>query len=305
MGDPAHGPRQGEDHGEHAGWNADRLEDDPRVEVDVRVQRAFDEVRVGQGDLFQAHGQFELRIVLDAQFLQHFVAGLLHDGGAWVTVLVDPVTEAHQLERIVLVLGLGDELVDVGDIADFIEHGQYGFVRTAVSRAPQCGDAGGDTGERVGTRRACQAHGRGRCVLFVVGVEDEDPVHCLGKRRADRFDLARRVEHHVQEVFCVRQVVTRVHHGLAHGVLVNHCGQGRHLGNQADRGDFAMLRVIDVEGVVIEGRQGADHTAHDGHRVGVATEAVEERLQLLVNHGVVLYGADELGFLLGCWQFAI
>src|SRR3546814_3499970 len=29
VGDPAHGPRQGEDHGEHAGWNADRLEDDP------------------------------------------------------------------------------------------------------------------------------------------------------------------------------------------------------------------------------------------------------------------------------------
>jgi len=66
-----------------------------------------------------------------------------------------------------------------------------------------------------------------------------------------------------------------------------------------------MLRVIDVEGVVIEGRQGADHAAHNGHRVGVATEAVEEGLQLLVNHGVVLHGADELGFLLGCWQLAI
>src|SRR3546814_4012818 len=33
---------------------------------------AFDEVRVGQDDLFQAHGQFELRIVLDPQFLEHF-----------------------------------------------------------------------------------------------------------------------------------------------------------------------------------------------------------------------------------------
>ena len=66
-----------------------------------------------------------------------------------------------------------------------------------------------------------------------------------------------------------------------------------------------MLRVIDVQGVVIEGRQGADYAAHDGHRVGVATEAVEEGLQLLVNHGVVLHGADKLGLLLSCWQFAI
>ncbi|MNH94192.1 hypothetical protein D3C73_468080 [compost metagenome] len=305
MGDPADGPRQGEDHGEHAGWNADRLEDDPRVEVDVRVQRAFDEVRVGQGDLFQAHGQFELRIVLDAQFLQHFVAGLLHHGGTWIAVFVNAVTEAHQFERIVLVLGLGDELVDVRNIADFIEHGQYGFVRTAVGRAPQCSDTGGDTGERVGARRTRQAHGGRRGVLLVVGMEDEDPVHGLGEYRADRFDLARGVEHHVQEVFRVRQVVARVHHGLAHGVLVNHRCQGRHLGNQADRGDFAMLRVIDVQGVVVEGREGADYAAHDGHRVGVATEAVEEGLQLLVNHGVVLHGADELGLLFCGRQFAV
>src|SRR3546814_1511607 len=60
---------------------------------------AFDEVRVGQDDLFQAHGQFELRIVLDPQFLEHFVAGLLHDGGARVAVLVDPVTEARSEEH--------------------------------------------------------------------------------------------------------------------------------------------------------------------------------------------------------------
>ncbi|MCY1441084.1 hypothetical protein D9M71_573870 [compost metagenome] len=139
----------------------------------------------------------------------------------------------------------------------------------------------------------------------MVGVEDEDPVHCLGQYRADRFDLARGVEHHVQEVFRVRQVVARVHHGLAHGVLVNHRGQGRHLGNQTDRGDFAVLRVIDVQRVMVERRQGADHAAHDGHRVGVAAEAVEEGLQLLVNHGVVLHGADELGLLLGIRQFAV
>ncbi len=56
---------------------------------------------------------------------------------------------------------------------------------------------------------------------------------------------------------------------------------------------------------MVEGREGADNAAHDGHRVGIATEAVEEGLQLLVNHGVVLYGADELGLLLCGWQLAI
>src|SRR5205085_1897166 len=148
-------------------------------------------------------------------------------------------------------------------IANLVKHGQHGFVRTTVGRAPQCGDTGGDTGERVGTRRTGQTYGGSRRVLLVVGVEDEDPVHGLGEYRAERFDLARGFEHHGQEVFPVRQVVARVHHGLAHGVLVNHRCQGRHLGNQTDRGNFAMLRVIDVEGVVVEGREGADYTAHD------------------------------------------
>lgn len=66
-----------------------------------------------------------------------------------------------------------------------------------------------------------------------------------------------------------------------------------------------MLRVIDVQGVVIERRQGADYATHHRHRVSVAAEAVEEGLQLLVNHGVVLDGADELGLLLGIRQFAV
>lgn len=109
----------------------------------------------------------------------------------------------------------------------------------------------------------------------------------------------------MEEVFRVVQVVTRIHHRLALGVLVHHGGDGRHLGDQAMRGDFAMLRVIDVQGVVVEGREGADHAAHHGHRMGVAAEAVEEGLQLLVNHGVVLDGADELFLLRGGGQLAV
>jgi len=139
----------------------------------------------------------------------------------------------------------------------------------------------------------------------MVGVQDEDAVHCLGQHRADRFDLARGVEHHVQEVFRVVQVVTRVHHGLAHGVLVGHRGDGRHLGDQAHGRNLAVTRIIDIQRVVVEGGEGADHAAHDGHRVGIAAEAVEEALQLLVNHGVVLDDADELGLLLGGRQFAV
>ncbi len=304
MGDPADSTRQGEDDGEHAGRNADGLEDDARVEVHVRVQVALGEVRIVEGDLFQLHGQIQLRIV-DAQLAQNLVAGLFHDLGARIEVLVDAMAEAHQLERIVLVLGLGQELLDVRHVADFVQHGEYGFVRATVCRSPKGGDTGGDTGERVGTGGASQAHGGSRSVLLMIGMQDEDAIHGLGQHRADRFDLARGVEHHVQEVFRVAQVVARIHQRLTDRVLVNHRGDGRHLGDQAHGGNFAVVRIVDVQGVVVERRKGADNATHDGHGVGVTTETIEEGLQLLVNHGVVLHGADELCLLLGGRQFAV
>ena len=66
-----------------------------------------------------------------------------------------------------------------------------------------------------------------------------------------------------------------------------------------------MVRVVDVQGVVVESGEGANDATHDGHRVSIAAEAVEEVLQLLVNHGVVLDGVIELGFLFCAGEFAL
>ena len=69
------------------------------------IELLLDEILVVQRDALQLHRDFEQRIVLDAEFVQHLMAGLLHDLGARIVVLVDAVAEAHQAERIVLVLG--------------------------------------------------------------------------------------------------------------------------------------------------------------------------------------------------------
>jgi hypothetical protein len=57
-------------------------------------------------------------------------------------------------------------------------------------------------------------------------------------------------------------------------------------GQQADRGDLAVLRIVDVERVVIESRQAATHADHHGHRMRVAPEPREEAHELLMHHGV-------------------
>src|SRR5690606_37556347 len=199
---PAWRSADGENYREQGSGDTDRLQDDAGVEVHVRVEFALDEVIVFQGDFFQAAGDAEQWIVLDAQVFQDFVADLPHDFGTRVEVLVNAVAEAHQAEGVVLVLGAFDELVDVGLVTDLVEHGQHGFVGAAVCWAPQRGDAGGDAGEGVGAGGAGQADSRSRSVLFVVGVQQEDRVHGLDQNRADLGLLAWGAEHHVEEVFC-------------------------------------------------------------------------------------------------------
>jgi NAD(P)-dependent dehydrogenase (short-subunit alcohol dehydrogenase family) len=203
LGDPADRAGQREDRGEQAHRDADGALHDAGVEVDVRVQLARDEVLVFQRDLLQGHGQLEQRVVLQAQLGQHFVAGLAHQLGARVVVLVHAVAEAHQLDAGVLVLDLGHELADLGHAAhllDVFQHVQRRFVGAAVRRAPQAGHAGRDGGERVGARGAAQAHRGGGGVLLVVGVQDEDAVHRAHQHVVRLVLLARRGEHHAHEV---------------------------------------------------------------------------------------------------------
>src|SRR5262249_43062068 len=96
--DPADRARDREQHGEHRSREAHRLERDAGIEVDVRIELLLDEILVVQRDAFELERDVEQRIVLDAELSENLVAGALHDLGARIVVLVDPVAEAHQPE---------------------------------------------------------------------------------------------------------------------------------------------------------------------------------------------------------------
>ena len=81
---------------------------------------------------------------------------------------------------------------------------------------------------------ADHAHRRGRAVLLVVGVQDEEQVERLVERRRDLVRLGRHREHHVQEVRGVGEVVARVDERLADRLLVREGGDRLRLGEQAD-----------------------------------------------------------------------
>ncbi len=203
MGDPARRSAGGEDHREHLHRNADGLENDARVEVHVGIEALVDEITVLKRDLLQALRHPQRWIVLHPKFVEHFMAGLLHDLGARVVALVHAMAEAHQAEGVITVLGFGDELVDVLLVADFVEHVQHRLVGAAVGGPPEGGDAGGDAGVGIGAGGASHAHGGRGGVLLMVGMKQQNAVHGPGDDGADFVVLAGGGEHHVQEVLCV------------------------------------------------------------------------------------------------------
>src|SRR3954464_4717709 len=93
---PANRSGEREDASEHRYRNAERALHDARVEVDVRVELALDEVLILQRDALELERQLEQPVVVQAELVQHLVAGLAHQLGARIVVLVDAVAEAHQ-----------------------------------------------------------------------------------------------------------------------------------------------------------------------------------------------------------------
>ncbi len=128
----------------------------------------------------------------------------------------------------------------------------------------------------------------------MIGVQDQDAVHGAFQHRIDLILLTRRREHHVQEVARVGEIVARINKRLSDGIFVTHCRYGWHLGQQTEGGDLTVARIIDIQRVVIEGRQRAGHAAQHRHRVRVATEAMEQTGDLLVDHSVTRDGGFEL-----------
>ena len=169
---------------------------------------------------------------------------------------------------------------------DLVEHPQHRLVGAAVERAVERRDPGRDGGERVDVRRPDPADGARRAVLLVVGVEDEQDLERPlqdGVRLVPPADL----ERHVDEVADVVQVVARQDVREAVRVPEDVGGDGRQLRHQANALEVAPVRIVDVLGVRVEGRQGADRSEQHPHRVRVVPEALEELLDVRVDVRVV------------------
>jgi hypothetical protein len=147
-----------------------------------------------------------------------------------------------------------------------------------MRRTPQAGDAGGDAGERIGARRAGEADRRGRGVLLVVGVQDEDAVQRAASTGLTLYSSHGTAKHMRRKFDAIVEIVLRIHEGLADVVLVGHRRERRHLGDHAHRRDHALVRIVDVGRVVIEGGEGADEPTMTAIGCASRRKPVKKRL---------------------------
>ena len=139
----------------------------------------------------------------------------------------------------------------------------------------------------------------------MVGVEDQQDVQHAHGLLGDLVRHDRRVEHHVQEVRAVGQVVARIHDRFADALLVGERG------HRADRGNQARGRNVDVllerqqVDVRVEHRQRVDHGGQDVHGVCAARIQVEEVAHVFMQQGVGVQQAGERARLLRARQVAV
>jgi len=131
------------------------------------------------------------------------------------------------------------------------------------------------------------AHRVGTAILFMVGVQDEQDSERPLEYRVWLILKFRSLEHHVQEVAFVAEIVIRI--GILHAdaVTVSEGGDGRHFRNQPVDLFLPTFLVKNVFGIRIKGRQRAERSFKHAHRMRVVVKAVDYFFDALINERVI------------------
>src|SRR5690606_365034 len=139
---------------------------DARVEIDIGVKAARDEVVVFQRHALQLQGDVQQWVAL-CDF-EHLVSDLFHQSRTRIVIFIDTMPKTHEAE-FALFHAL-DIPWDILYIANFGEHTYDSFVGSTMPGPVEGGGGAGNGAVGIGKRAADSAHGCCARVLFVVSV---------------------------------------------------------------------------------------------------------------------------------------
>ncbi len=153
--------------------------------------------------------------------------------------------------------------------------------------------------------RAHQAHRRGRGVLLVILVQDQQALQRARHHRVDLVHLGQHAEVQLQEVVHEAERVVGVQERLPDALLVRVRRDDRKLRQHADRVELDVLGIVGVGLVLVVRRQRRDGRREHRHRVRGMRQRREEPLEVLVQKGVPTDLLVELPQLVGRGQLAV
>ena len=262
MGEPSSETGQSEHDGEHLGGDSEGLVDNSGVEIDVGVQLSLDEVLVRESNSLKLHG--DINHALATNDGEDVVGKLADEAGTWVKVLVDTMTESH--EDLLAILDILDELRNVLNIADGVEHAEHSLVGTTVARSIESSDSASKRSVDINLTRSHVADSGSGAVKLVLGVQDEqnlDSLDDLGVRAV--VDISGKSVHHVKEVLNVTKVLLGSNDWFSHSVTVaSSCDSWGAANDSVDMLVSLLTSLVDVGtdvGRVSLGVEGA-HSSH-------------------------------------------
>jgi hypothetical protein len=152
-----------------------------------------------------------------------------------------------------------------------------------MERAGERADAGRDRGEEIRRAGTDHAHGRGRAVLLVVDVQQEDEIERLGHLGHREVVLVGLGKHHVQEVVAERQLLFREDVRQALLVAIDHRHKGADLRDRDRRRQVelrrSLLEIVRRQVGVVGGQRAHERGQHR-HRRSRRRKALENLLHL-------------------------
>ena len=139
MGQPARKAGQGEHNREHLGGDSKCFVNHTRIEVDVGVELAFDEILVLKGDALKLHSDVNHRLAANNR--ENIIGKFTDKSSSWVEILVDSVTESH--ENLLASLDVFDELWDCVHGTNLVEHAKHSLIGSAMARSIESSDGTG------------------------------------------------------------------------------------------------------------------------------------------------------------------
>ncbi len=189
---------------------------------------------------------------------------------------------------------------------NLLEHGQHSLIGTSMIRPPQRSNPSGNTGKRICEWASCDSHSWCWGILLMICMTDPNHFQSSDNLICNFELISHWVwEHHVEKVLHVTIIFLGPNNRKSHRSSVSICCESGHLGDKLNGQLMPVLLIIEIVIRVKKGRQGSNHTYHNGHGMSLRLEPLIKLNHFLIQHHFAIDGLFKPGQFVNRRKFPI